>query len=73
MSETFVLKKLTYPSVQEEETLICYILNIPTKNLEAKMVLKCSVNSTKELMSLWNLTNVLRFRINFTTWIRAQQ
>ena len=51
MNQTFILKKLTYPSVQEEETLICYIFNIATKNLEAKMVLKYSVNSTKELMS----------------------
>ena len=73
MNRTFILKKLTYPSVQEEETFICYILNIATKNLEIKMVLKCSVNLRKELMSLWNLTNVLSFPINFATRIRTQQ
>ena len=73
MNRTFILKKLTYPSVLEEEILICYILNIATRNLEIKMILKCSVNLRKELMSLWNLTNVLRFPINFTTRIRAQQ
>ena len=40
MNWTFILKKLTDPRVQEEETLICYILNIATWNLEVKMVLK---------------------------------
>ena len=67
----FHLKKLTDPSVQAKETLIPYILNIATRNLEVEMVLKCSINLRKELMSLWNLTKVLGFPTNFTTKIRT--
>ena len=47
-------------------------INYCHKKLEVKMVLKCSINSKKELISLWNLTKVLRFPINFTTRIRTQ-
>ena len=36
MNWTFVLKKLTYPSVQEEMTLIWYTLNIATKYLDVR-------------------------------------
>ena len=64
MNWTFILEKLTDMSVQEEETLIRYILNIATRNLEVEIVLKCSINLRKELMSLWNLTKVLRFPTN---------
>ena len=40
---------LTGPGVQKEDmTLIRYILNIATRNLEVGMVLKCSINLRKE-------------------------
>ena len=71
MNGTFILKRLTGSSDQEEGTLNRYILNIATRNLEVGMVLKCSINLRKELMSLWNLTKVLRFPTNFTTKIRT--
>ena len=71
MHGTFILKRLTGSSDQEEGTLNRYILNIATRNLEVGMVQKCMINLRKELMSLWNLTKVLRFPTNFTTKIRT--
>ena len=47
MNWTFILKKLIEPSVQEEETLIRYVLNIARRNLEEEVVLKCSINLRK--------------------------
>ena len=54
--DVFILKILTDPSVQEEETLILYLLIIATRNSEAGIELQCLANLTKELTSLWNLT-----------------
>ena len=71
MNWTFILKKLTDPNVQEEQTLIGYILRIARRNLEVEKVLKRSIDLRKELMSLWNLTKMLRLPTNFTTKIRV--
>ena len=67
------LKKLTNPSVQEDDTLSRCILNIATRNVEVEMGLKYSINLKKELMSLWNLSKVLRFPTNFSTMIGSQR
>ena len=68
---SFHLKKVDQ-SVQEEETLILYLLIIATRNLNVGIVLQCSTNLRKKLMGLCNLTKVLRFHTNFTTKIKTQ-
>ena len=72
MNWTFIIKKLADPNIQEEQSLIRYILNIATRNLEVEMVLKGSINLRQESMNVWNLRKVLIFPINFTTKMRTQ-
>ena len=48
------------------------MLNTATKHLEVEVGLKCLIDLRKELISLWNLTKVLRFSTNVTTEIRTQ-
>ena len=65
---SFHLKKVDQ-SVQEEETLIFYLLIIATRNLNVGIELQCSTNLRKKLMGLCNLT---KFPTNFTTKIKTQ-
>ena len=63
--DVFILKILTDPSVQEEETLILYLSIIATRNSEVGIELQCLANLTKELTSLWNLTQSFPYESYF--------
>ena len=56
----FHLKKLTRPSVQEEENLIYCILNDAMRSLEVEIALKCPINLRKELMFYLILKKLLK-------------
>ena len=65
------LRNLQSNSEDELNFKVSSSWTIATGNFAVGMVLKCSINLRKELMSLWNLTKVLIFPTNLTTKIRT--